>query len=228
MLEKNSPSSPTQYSFEQLLGWFGRFTPQFKFRLQSLRRQMDLNSFDLFVRETLGVFRSLIVDLARVNKGPERARRVNALIDAEFRASPPTGISCAAGCGACCKSFPKQITDDEADLLALLVNTGSVAINTTELERQVQTIEAEGFAATGLPCLFLDADSRCQIYADRPSVCRKYHVTSPASQCAASDGGVVPRIDLMPELIVSAAMSMPDNGIGMMPLQIAKRLKRGV
>ncbi len=229
MLENGRPSSPaTSYSFEQLLGWFGRFTPQFKFRLQSLRRQLTADQFDNFVRESLSVFRAMMVELARVPKGPERARKVYQLIDQEFRATPPTGISCAAGCGACCRSFPKQITDDEADLLSSLVKSGEAAIDREELTRQVEALNSNDpvlrKSAEGAPCIFLGADNKCGVYADRPGVCRKYHVTSPASQCSTEGQGVVPRIDLMPELIVSASMSLPDNGIGFMPVKINERL----
>lgn len=217
MLE-NGPKPSTSYSFEQLLGWFGRFTPQFKFRLMSLHRQFDAATFENFVRDTLKVFRSLIFDLAKVPKGPERARKVYALVDAEHQASPPTGVSCAAGCGSCCKTFPKQITDDEADLLATLVRTGAAPIDLDELKAQSAS------ESNHMRCLFLGQDDNCRIYGDRPMVCRKYYVTSPAANCETPDTGVVPRIDLMPELIASAAMSLPDNDIGFMPRQLAKRL----
>lgn len=217
MLE-NRPKPPTSYSFEQLLGWFGRFTPQFKFRLLSLHRQFDAATFDNFVRDTLRVFRSLIFDLAKVPKGPERARKVYSLVDAELQASPPTGVSCSAGCGSCCKSFPKQITDDEADLLATLVRTGVAPIDLDELKSQAAS------ELHHMRCLFLGQDEKCRIYSDRPMVCRKYFFTSPAAHCSSADEGVTPRIDLMPELIASAAMSLPDNDIGFMPRQLAKRL----
>ena len=74
-------------------------------------------------------------------------------------------------------------------------------------------------------CVFLGVGDRCSVYADRPGVCRKYHVVSPPSACKSESDGVIPQIEIMPELIVSAAMSLPDNGIGLMPLQIASRLK---
>ena len=220
MPEKN-PTLNTSYSFEQLLDWFGRFTPQFKFRLQGFRRELDTKSFDAFVRDTLAVFRAVIVDLARVPKGPARARRVYALVDAEFQASPPTGVSCASGCSACCRSFPKQITDDEADLLAELIATRKVVVDTDELLRQSQASDQKA------PCVFLDGAGRCSVYSDRPAVCRKYHVTSPRRSCESETESVIPRIDLMPELIVSAAMSLPDNKIDMMAKQLAVRLARG-
>ena len=227
MPEKKSPTTDiqTSYSFEQILGWFGRFTPQFKFRLLVVRRTLDAITFDALIRQTLDVFRMLMLDLGKFPKGPERARRVFALIDAEFQAAPPQGISCAAGCAACCKSFPKQITDDEADLLALLVNTGAVQINRELLNEQVQKLSDPARKPEGEKCIFLGTDDRCSVYSDRPGTCRKYHVTSPRQACESENDGVVPYIELMPELIVSASMSLPDNGIGYLPKQVAARLK---
>ena len=224
MLEKNPKTDSTSYSFEQLLSWFGRFTPQFKFRLLSVRRQLDAVAFDHFVRETLTVFRSVLVELAKQPKGPERARRSFELIDEEHAQAPATGVSCAAGCSACCRSFAKQITDDEADLLVSLVKSGKVAIDLDALSEQAEKVASGQPEASGTACVFLSTEGRCRVYADRPGVCRKYYVTSPKENCADPKANVTPRIDLMPELIVSAAISLPDNGIDLMPVQLAKRL----
>jgi Fe-S-cluster containining protein len=225
----STTATPTSYSFEQILGWFGKFTPQFKFQLLATRRALDSATFDSLIRETLSVFRMLLTDLARFPKGPERARRVFALIDGEYKVSPPQAVSCAAGCASCCKSFPKQITNDEADLLALLVNTGAAQIDRAILDEQVRNLTSSDpsrkTSGAKSVCVFLGEGDRCSIYADRPGVCRKYHVVSPPSACESESDGVIPQIELMPELIVSAAMSLPDNGIGLMPLQIASRLK---
>ncbi len=207
----SSPEDSTSLSFEQLLGWMGRFTPQFKFRLMTFRRVLPHAQFDSLVRDSLGVFRRVMVELARTPKGIDRARRVYAMIDQEFQATPPKNVSCGEGCGACCR-FPKQITDDEADLLASLVLAGQAMIHPASLEKG--------------GCPFLDGENRCSVYNDRPSTCRKYHVTSPRESCASDDGTVVPHIELMPEIIVSAAMSLPDNDIGMMNDQLARRLQR--
>jgi hypothetical protein len=204
----------TSFSFEQLLGWCGRFTPQFKFRLMSMRRELAADQFDQIVRETLEVFRNVLVEIGRTPKGPARARKVFAMLDEEIKNDPPTGISCQTGCAACCRTFPKQITDDEADLLANLVRSGEVPFDLDQLKDQSEPA----------PCPFLTSKNLCRIYAVRPGICRKYHVVTPASACDTEGVGVVPRIDLVPELIMSAALSLPDNGIGLMREQLAKRL----
>lgn len=225
MLEKNSTanSTATSYSFEQILGWIGRFTPQFKFRLMSMRRQYEMHAFDKIVRDSMEVFRALIFDFAKYEKGAPRARRVFQMIENEYANIPNEKVSCSAGCSACCRTFQKQITDDEADLLAAKVKTGEVPIDLDELLKQSTGSESEA-NRSALPCLFLDSHQRCRVYADRPAVCRKYYVTSPADNCSQPGAPVTPKIDLMPELIVSAAISLPDNGIDYMPRQLAKRL----
>lgn len=226
MLSKDSRQN-TSYSFEQLLGWFGKFTPQFKFRLMSMRRQMDPIAFDNFIRETLGVFRAFLVELSRAPKGPERAKKMFTLLEEEYRTTPVTGVSCSVGCSACCRSFAKQITDDEADLLASLVKSGTVTIDLDKLNQQANELRSEDpelrKKAELSPCPFIGENNRCTVYADRPSVCRKYYVTSPAANCSTKEN-VIPRIDLMPELIVSASMSLPDNGFGIMHMQLADRI----
>ncbi|MBI4523613.1 MAG: YkgJ family cysteine cluster protein [Deltaproteobacteria bacterium] len=46
-----------------------------------------------------------------------------------------------------------------------------------------------------IPCPFLENES-CSIYADRPMVCREYHVTSPAERCGKLFEEPVDRIDM--------------------------------
>ncbi len=46
-----------------------------------------------------------------------------------------------------------------------------------------------------IPCPFLENES-CSIYADRPMVCREYHVTSPAERCAKLFEQPVDRVDV--------------------------------
>lgn len=229
MLQK--PKQPQEsLSFEQLLGWFGRFTPQFKFKLMSVKRQLKMNEFDLFIRETLTVFRSLLIELGQTPKGPSRAKAVYQMLDKEYQASPPLGISCSKECAACCKSFPKHITDDEADLLTSLIESKAVEFDQVALMTQINDLSSNDpqIRSQGerSPCLFLDHQNNCRIYENRPSICRKYHVVSPKEFCSMEGEAVTPRIDLMPEMIVSAAISLPDNGIDLMPNQLYKRLNR--
>ncbi|MES2962693.1 MAG: YkgJ family cysteine cluster protein [Bdellovibrionota bacterium] len=213
------PVSSTSVSFERIMSWFGTFTPQLKFKLMALRREATTEQFEYAMRESMFVFRSVLHDLSKQPKGAERAAFAHAYLDAEYAARPVTKASCAAGCSACCRSFPKQVTADEADLLARAVNSGRVEIDRAELRRQA------GDKTGSAPCVFLSGDGRCKVYDLRPVVCRKYYVTSPQVNCEDKDANVTPHIDLMPELIASASLSLPDNEIGFMAKLLAERIE---
>ncbi|MES2857232.1 MAG: hypothetical protein V4692_15290, partial [Bdellovibrionota bacterium] len=144
MLESSNPrkTTPTNFSFEHILSWFGKFTPQFKFKLMALRRETTLEQFDSIMNETMTLFRAFVFDLSTQPKGSLRALRVFEMMDAEGSANPVGAVSCAAGCGACCKTFAKQITSDEADLLSELVISGKVEIDTRLLAKQAKDAKA--------------------------------------------------------------------------------------
>lgn len=116
-------------------------------------------------------------------------------------------ITCAAGCGACCRQ-PVPIAEIEAFQLAELVENmpeprRSVIkqrfadgvkhfrenkwfeqmdqyFSLTPKERQDLVME---YFYEGVPCPFLE-DESCSIHPDRPISCREYLVTSPAKYCA--------------------------------------------
>lgn len=217
-----SPTSSTSIGFEQILSWFGTFTPQLKFKLMSLRRETSTEGFENVMRESMFVFRSILHDLSREPKGPARAARVHRYLDEEYKARPVKNAACGSGCAACCRGFAKQVTEDEADLLADAVLSGRVEIDRAELHKQA------GEATGAAPCVFLGEGGRCRVYDLRPVACRKYYVTSPAENCGTPGALVTPHIDLMPELIASASLSLTDNKIGFMSSLLAERLEEPV
>jgi Fe-S-cluster containining protein len=122
-------------------------------------------------------------------------------------------VSCKAGCGACCRQLV-AISLAEAQLLADVVAAmprerhaiirGRFAAAIQRLEeadlldstepvgnRMLQaspddpsvTAVARRYFRLQIPCPFLE-DESCSIHPDRPLVCREYHVTSPAADCA--------------------------------------------
>ena len=220
------PKTKTQFSFESLLSWAGKFTPQFKFKMSSARRQLEPDAFDTFVRDTLQVFRQVLCHLAALPPGGARARATFALMDASNDA--PDTVSCGVGCNACCRMFAKEVTNDEADLLASLVKSGEVSIDIEAVRTDARALESSDpdvrRAAQHAACPFLDEEGGCKVYAARPSVCRKYYSLSPRESCATQDAPVVPHISLMPELIASAAMTLPGNDTGLLQSQLVKRL----
>ncbi|MES2857019.1 MAG: YkgJ family cysteine cluster protein, partial [Bdellovibrionota bacterium] len=97
---------------------------------------------------------------------------------------------------------------------------GKVEIDTRLLAKQAKDAIA--------PCVFLSEDGRCGVYSARPAVCRKYHVVSPKENCGSDTLPVIPKIDLVPELIASAALSLPDNKIGFMNDLLNERINRPI
>ena len=220
-VQANVQAQPqTSVSFENILSWFGTFTPQLKFRLMSLRRETSTDRFEALMRESMTVFRMVLHDLSKYEKGPDRARRTQALLDAEYAANPVKNVSCSSGCSACCRTFAKQISEDDADLLAEAVNSGRVSIDVEALKLQAEQKNSGG------ACVFLSEDGRCRVYSMRPVVCRKYHVSSPQSACGEDGAKVQPKIDVMPELIASASLSLPDNRFGAMAELIYARIAK--
>lgn len=99
--------------------------------------------------------------------------------------------SCKRGCSACCHS-QVSINQDEAELLALKVLRGEITIDIARLAKQKDAGDAAAkwyqIAYKERGCVFLDDDGACQIYANRPGVCRTNYAVSAPELCSTEDG----------------------------------------
>ena len=134
-------------------------------------------------------------------------------------------ISCAAGCGACCRQLvpisaleatallavvermPEERRDrirarfadavqqmERAGLLDPRAPPGRSALISTQTEPKAQWRDvSQRYWALQLACPLLE-DESCGIYAERPMICREYHVTTPKEHCATLD----PRTEAAP------------------------------
>ena len=127
-------------------------------------------------------------------------------------------VSCAKGCGACCRQLV-PISPAEAREIARLVEDLPEPRRSVIRERFAKAraaldvagllprlLEPEGFpdAAVqalgldyfrlGIACPFLEEES-CSIYADRPIACREYLVSSPAEHCARPSAATIRTIE---------------------------------
>jgi Fe-S-cluster containining protein len=128
-------------------------------------------------------------------------------------------VSCKKGCGACCRQLV-PISEVEARRIGRLVEELPEPRRTevrarftrarerlaeagllSKLEnRQEGFVEGEvasfglAYFHVGIPCPFLEEES-CSIYADRPTVCREYLVTSPAVNCADPKAGLIDKVE---------------------------------
>ena len=149
-------------------------------------------------------------------------------------------ISCAKGCGACCRQMV-PVSPVEALHLAAVVEALSperAAAVRTRFAAARATMEAAGitpaghpdddklpyrayglaYFRTGVPCPFLE-DESCSIHPDRPLVCREYLATSPPVACGVLGSGEVRKV-AMPVRVwnVFARSSSPDGKAEWMPL----------
>ena len=103
-------------------------------------------------------------------------------------------LSCRKGCSACCNT-QVSVSDDEAALLAKLVESG-LKIDLNKLKIQAQNSSnasswySQPYEQRG--CVFLDENKECTVYNDRPSVCRTNHVVGDPKDCSTEDGIVKP------------------------------------
>lgn len=132
----------------------------------------------------------IIDHLQKISSPTERARFIHHVVDDynhEVFAHPLVQkfLPCKVGCSGCCHT-QVGITEDEAELLAERINEG-LKIDHALLQKQIKAGNStEDFyllSYENRKCVFLGADNKCQVYTDRPSVCRTNAVLGEASQC---------------------------------------------
>lgn len=144
-------------------------------------------------------FRKLIKQMVRkiskLNSPRKRAQYVHSKIDKEvellFQDPAVTNlVSCKKGCNACCHG-QVSITDDEANLLVDLIENGlkidwGMLWNQSEFKNDYESFLKLPYSMRS--CIFLDESGECQVYDDRPSVCRTNFVVSDPDLCRIEAG----------------------------------------
>jgi len=157
-------------------------------------------------------------------------------------------ISCRAGCGACCKQMV-PLSLPEVFHLADRVEARPAperAILGARFQSVREKLEQAGIAATflgddydepavleaavdyfrlGLDCPFLEAQS-CGSYADRPTVCREYNVTTPARWCVDPERNPIRRVPMPTALsrpLARVAADLTGTPVRLVPLTLALR-----
>lgn len=136
------------------------------------------------------IFNYVATQLKKTKGKIERARFVHTLVDEynEEVFGHPLVIKlspCKNGCTGCCHT-QVSVTQDEAYLLATRVK-GGIKIDKERLKLQMKAKDSsEEFYKLSYEdrrCVFLSEAGSCQVYEDRPSVCRTNAVLGDASQC---------------------------------------------
>lgn len=152
---------------------------------ESLKNQDAFSSISQFI----------IVHLRKIASPLERARFVHNVVDdynvSVFSHPLVQKLSpCKAGCSACCHT-QVSITEDEADLLISRIHEG-LKIDFSALQNQMRagndSDEFYKLSYEDRKCIFLGTDKTCQVYSDRPSVCRTNAVLGESSQCSTKEG----------------------------------------
>lgn len=140
---------------------------------------------------------------------PALRTTADAFVDYAARMSEAAGkpVSCAKGCGACCRQLVPLARSEALRISQLLEELPEPRRSELKerFEAAVRRVEAEGllpalegqaglaagnavdlglaYFRLGIPCPFLE-DESCSIYADRPIACREYLVSSLPARCA--------------------------------------------
>lgn len=173
----------------------------------------------------LSISQFVIDHLKKISSPLERARFVHNVVDDYNRQVLAHPIvqnlsPCKAGCSGCCHT-QVSVTEDEADLLISRINEG-VKINYSALENQMKAgNDSDEFYKMSYDerrCVFLGTDDTCQVYSDRPSVCRTNTVLGEASQCSSTDDVIgkqairLVKTPLADMAIMGSFLASRDNG----------------
>ncbi len=177
--------------------------------------------------------------LLRRNKSPRnRARLIHSEIDKSITKlfKDPlikAHVQCRSQCSACCYT-QVSATEDEAIVLADYIQKRKVKIDFDRLEKQVVAqnsgIEWYKLRYADRRCIFLGDDNLCQVYEDRPSVCRTNYVVSDPIMCDTSDGKLRP-LQLLKtfesDMIIAAHFHFSKNS-GTLPQMIYNALSQNL
>lgn len=210
-------------------------TMNMKLQIDQWRETLPQREFDLKLREFIRRLEESKEDLLRIPAGVDRARSAYAVIDhlvADVKKHCPDAfaeVTCRAGCAGCCHQSV-QVSLDEVELLAQLVESGRVEIDRDLLKRQAEFVGDETewwkLPASEKRCVFLNGQNKCSVYEDRPITCRKYFVTTDPAICSTptAEVGVMNLIHV--EIFGTAAADIDQNE-KRLPISLYERLNKG-
>lgn len=190
--------------------------------------QLSAEVFESFLENLSGELEKASAMILSISSHEERAKKLRQLVEEEIEQGANIDTSCRKGCSACCH-MEVEVTSYEADILAGLVRNGH-AIDRERLAKQSQrTVQDKAWSAgIKIPesrCVFLNQEGACSIYEDRPVMCRRHSVTSPAKNCETLDAPITLRYFPKVDLLISAANEDSQMEIGPLAKMLALRLK---
>lgn len=197
-----------------------KFVNEYEDQLKTDTFHAFLDSLSEEIEKASSTFQSLPV-------GEARARKLHELVEEEIAQGANIEASCRKGCSACCH-MEVEVTGYEAEILARRVENGFY-IDRERLDKQSQRgLQDKAWSAgIKLPesrCVFLNSEGACGVYEDRPTMCRRHSVTSPAKNCETLDAPITIRYFPKVDLVISAANEDPNMEIGPLAKMLALRL----
>ena len=187
-----------------------RPTPQLRAVVTQQQALLGAADFQGMLAAVRSAFEKYTAKLLESKAGALRAQALHALMDRELAPASALPVTCGKGCSGCCY-YEVEITRDEAVLLKTVVQRGfPLDLPRLELQaaRERKSPEWLKFFSRENRCVFLGDDGACQVYEQRPAICRKHVVTSPAAACTTAGAEVVPVQLLLAEILLSAALSL--------------------
>lgn len=132
--------------------------------------------------------------LSRLSSHYEWARKAHQQVDHELAKDLDDQLiekvlACRKGCSACCHT-QVSATLEEASLLAKRIEADQIEVNFELLKLQA-SYSPDNWLHLNYEkrkCIFVGSDGSCQVYEDRPSVCRSNYVLGTPDQCSTKDG----------------------------------------
>lgn len=212
---------------EDFLSFIAKPTPQLRATLEHQQSLLPRHEFKEMLAWLSSAFDKYVAKLLEFPPGAARARAFHQMMDRELKAAAGLPISCRAGCSGCCH-YEVEITQDEAQILKMIVQAGYPVDGQRLAEQAARERRGAQWHRLGHAqnrCVFLGATGGCDIYEDRPAICRKHLVTSPASACTTAGAAVAPVQVLMAELLVSAAASIAGTVTSSLPKMLHAALQ---
>lgn len=204
-------------------------TAQLRGLLSHYQTLLNSDEYESFSREVDRLLKHYFDILNELPAGGARAQKVHELVEEQIAANAHIKTACQKGCAACCH-LEIEITEDDAALLALSIVEQDLKIDEERLSDQANRERLDEKWAQGAVksnrCVMLGEDNACRNYSYRPTVCRKHSVTSPAEDCSTLGANPVPRLVPMNEIILSAAINLPQNNFGALPKMLSHALKQ--
>jgi Fe-S-cluster containining protein len=208
------------------LGFMAQSTPQLRAAVAKLAEAMPAAEFEGVIGSIRSAFMKYSARLLETAPGAERGRALHRMIEREMGVAGMFPTSCSKGCSGCCH-YEVEVTKDEAAVLKERVEAG-FAIDRARLAvqaaRERRSAEWRKFGSADNRCVFLGAEGACGIYEDRPSICRKHMVTTPAAACTTDGAAVAPVQVLLAEIALSAGLSLDGVEFGSLAKMLSREL----